>query len=313
MLLKGKKKYLIFAGIPLFFLTSPVALSIYWDFILWIYFPQQLLLNLISLWQNPLAWSMLWFTLFFPGGEIGQYVAVLLVSIIGNVTVIFPVPYVIFLWFLVIFKSWASFLVLAILISGATSGINALILGVLAGSGITFGEINVLLLGIFAGAGAAIGETSAWLIGRGGQELIEDSKYGKRLVRYGDLIERGWGIPLIILFAATPLPDDVLLLSLGLVDYSLVKAISACFVGKIIMCSLIAYGAQFLSNVEIFGKTILEWFSGEAGLSTMIVSIAIMVIVVLALIFIDWEKLYGRIRGFRKQKKVEQEEKGEQI
>ncbi|MGQ9721074.1 MAG: hypothetical protein ACUVXA_07105 [Candidatus Jordarchaeum sp.] len=53
-----------------------------------------------------------------------------------------------------------------------------------------------------------MGETSAWLIGRGGQELIEDSSYGKRLVRYGDLAERGWGIPLIILFAATPLPGD---------------------------------------------------------------------------------------------------------
>ena len=276
MLGKSKKKYLIFAGLPLFFLASPVAITpLFYNFVIWYLLPWQLILDLLALWQNPLAWSMLWFTLFFPGGELGLYLAVLLVSIIGNVTVIFPVPYVIFLWFLVLFRPWTS----------------------------------VLLLGIFAGGGAAIGETSAWLIGRGGQELIEDSRYGKRLVRYGDLIERGWGIPLIILFAATPLPDDVLLLTLGLTDYSLVKAISASFVGKIIMCTLIAYGAQFLSNVEFFGKTILEWFSGEAGLTTMIISIAIMVILVLALILIDWEKLCGRIRGLRKQKKIEPEER----
>ncbi|MFB0561658.1 MAG: VTT domain-containing protein [Candidatus Lokiarchaeia archaeon] len=276
MLGKSKKKYLIFAGIPLFFLASPVAMiPLFYNFVIWYLFPWQLILDLLALWQNPLAWSMLWFTLFFPGGELGLYLGVLLVSIIGNVTVIFPVPYVIFLWFLVLFRPWT----------------------------------NMLLLGIFAGGGAAIGETSAWLIGRGGQELIEDSSYGKRLVRYGDLIERGWGIPLIILFAATPLPDDVLLLTLGLTDYSLVKAISASFVGKIIMCTLIAYGAQFLSNVEFFGKTILEWFSGEAGLTTMIIGIAIMGIIVLALIFIDWEKLCGRIRGFRKPKKIEPEER----
>lgn len=275
MLLKSKKKYL-FAGLPLFFLTSPIALTpLFYNFVTWYLFPWQFLFDMLSLWQNPIAWSMLWFTLFFPGGEFGLYLAVLLVSIIGNVTVIFPVPYVIFLWFLILFRPWT----------------------------------NALLLGIFAGGGAAIGEISAWLIGRGGQELIEDTRYGKRLVRYGDLIERGWGIPLIILFAATPLPDDILLLALGLTDYSLVKAISASFVGKIIMCTVIAYGAQFLSNVEFFGKTILEWFSGEAGLTTMIISIAIMVILVLALIFIDWEKLFGRIRGFRKQKKIEPEER----
>lgn len=275
MLLKSKKKYL-FAGLPLFFLTSPIALTpLFYNFVTWYLFPWQFLFDMLSLWQNPIAWSMLWFTLLFPGGELGLYIAVLLVSIIGNVTVIFPVPYVIFLWFLILFRPWT----------------------------------NALLLGIFAGGGAAIGEISAWLIGRGGQELIEDTRYGKRLVRYGDLIERGWGIPLIILFAATPLPDDILLLALGLTDYSLVKAISACFVGKIIMCTVIAYGAQFLSNVEFFGKTILEWFSGEAGLTTMIISIAIMVILVLALIFIDWEKLFGRIRGFRKQKKIEPEER----
>ncbi|MGQ9721073.1 MAG: hypothetical protein ACUVXA_07100 [Candidatus Jordarchaeum sp.] len=75
------------------------------------------------------------------------------------------------------------------------------------------------------------------------------------------------------------------------------------------MCSIIAYSAQFLTNVEIFGKTILDWFSGEAGLTTIITSIAIMVIVVLALIFVDWEKLCGRIRGFRKREKIQTEEK----
>ncbi|MEM2134105.1 MAG: VTT domain-containing protein [Candidatus Freyarchaeota archaeon] len=274
---EGKKKYLVFASLPLFFMANPVTFPcLFYNFLVWYLYPPQFFLDMLSLWQNPLAWSMLWFTLFFPGGEIGLYFAVLLVSIIGNLTIILPVPYVIFLWFLMLFRPWT----------------------------------NALIIGLCAGLGAAIGETSAWLIGRGGQELIKDSSYGQRLVRYGNIIERGWGFPFIVLFAATPLPDDMLMLALGLVDYSYIKAIIATIIGKVIMCSLIAYGAQALSNVEFFGKTILEWFSGETGLTTMIASIAVLVIIFLALIYVDWEKLCGRIRRIGKQKKVEQEKNG---
>ncbi len=224
--------------------------------------PAYLFWDMLMLWMNPLAWGMFCFSNFFPGGDLGVYFAVFLVSIFGNLSVIFPVPYVIFLWFLVIFRVW----------------------------------INPLLLGIAAGSGAAIGETSAWLLGRGAAEALEDTQYGQRLKRYGSLIERGWGIPLIIIFAALPLPDDVLLLALGALKYSYKKTIIACFTGKIIMCVAISFAARAFSTTRIFGKTILEWYSGEAGLTTMLTSIALMILVFIALLFIDWGKLYRKLK-----------------
>jgi len=229
--------------------------------------PAYLIWDLLELWMNPLAWGMFCFSNFFPGGDLGVYFAVFLVSIFGNLSVIFPVPYVIFLWFLAIFRVW----------------------------------INPLLLGVAAGGGAAIGETSAWLLGRGAAEALEDTQYGLRLKSYGNLIERGWGIPLIILFAALPLPDDVLLLALGALKYSYKKTILACFTGKIIMCTAISFAARTFSTTRIFGKTILEWYSGEAGLTTMLASIALMVMVFIALLFVDWGKIYRKLREIVKQ------------
>ncbi len=80
-------------------------------------------------------------------GIIGIYIGIFLISIFGNVSVIFPVPYVI------------ALAVLAIAIP----------------------EIDPWLLGISAGLGAAIGETSAWVLGRGGKEVIEDTRMEKDL------------------------------------------------------------------------------------------------------------------------------------
>ncbi|MHA1608224.1 MAG: VTT domain-containing protein [Candidatus Freyarchaeota archaeon] len=224
--------------------------------------PSYMIWDLFRLWMNPLAWGMFWFSNWFPGGDLGVYIAVFLVSIFGNISIIFPVPYVIFLWFLVVFRV----------------------------------TINPFILGVSAGAGAAIGETSAWILGRGASEVLEDTRYGDRLRRYGELVERGWGIPLVILFAATPLPDDVLLLALGMVEYSYVKTIVSCFIGKILMCVMITFAARTLSNIRIFGKTILGWYSGEAGLATMIASIILMVLVFIALVFVDWRKIYNKLR-----------------
>ncbi|MEM1659322.1 MAG: VTT domain-containing protein, partial [Candidatus Jordarchaeales archaeon] len=224
--------------------------------------PTFLLWDLLMLWMNPLAWWMFCFANFFPGGDLGEYFAVFLVSIFGNLSVIFPVPYVVFLWFLVIFNIW----------------------------------INPLLMGIAAGGGAAIGETVAWLLGRGAAEALENTRYNQRIERIQSLVKQGWAIPLIIFFSATPLPDDVLLLALGMIKYSYKKTILGCFTGKIIMCTLITYAARMFSRVKIFGKTILEWYSGETGLLAMLVSIAFIILVIAAILLVDWEKVCQKLK-----------------
>jgi len=211
---------------------------------------------------------MVRFVLYFHAhyGDIGVYVAIFLISIIGNVSVIMPVPYIIALAILVVVL-----------------------------------PINPLLVGVAAGFGASIGELSAWLLGRGTGEMIEDTTYGKRLDSLAKLVKKGYGIPLIIFFAATPLPDDLLLIVLGMVNYNIGYALVACFIGKIILAVGIAYLVRSAAETEagrqallLYGIDIEAIRSGQISSSQdpiiPVISLIITISVMLLVVMVDWTK-----------------------
>ena len=211
---------------------------------------------------------MVRFVLYFHSqyGDFGVYLAIFLISIIGNVSVIMPVPYIIALAILVVVL-----------------------------------PINPLLVGISAGFGASIGELSAWLIGRGTSEMIEDTSYGKRLDSLAKLVKKGYGIPLIIFFAATPLPDDLLLIVLGMVNYNIGYALVAAFIGKIILAVGIAYLVRSAAETEVgrqalllYGIDIEAIRSGQITSSQdpiiPVVTLCVTIAVMLLVIMVDWTK-----------------------
>ncbi len=211
---------------------------------------------------------MVRFVLYFHSnyGDLGVYVAIFLISIIGNVSVIMPVPYIIALAILVVVL-----------------------------------PINPLLVGVAAGFGASIGELSAWLLGRGTSEMIEDTPYGKRLDSLAKLVKKGYGIPLIIFFAATPLPDDLLLIVLGMVNYNIGYALVACFIGKVLLAVGIAYLVRSAAETEagrqvllLYGIDIEAIRNGQITSSqdpiVPVVTLIITISVMLLVIMVDWTK-----------------------
>ena len=211
---------------------------------------------------------MVRFVLYFHSnyGDLGVYVAIFLISIIGNVSVIMPVPYIIALAILVVVL-----------------------------------PINPLLVGVAAGFGASIGELSAWLLGRGTSEMIEDTSYGKRLDSLAKLVKKGYGIPLIIFFAATPLPDDLLLIVLGMVNYNIGYALVACFIGKVLLAVGIAYLVRSAAETEagrqvllLYGIDIEAIRNGQITSSqdpiVPVVTLIITISVMLLVIMVDWTK-----------------------
>jgi membrane protein YqaA with SNARE-associated domain len=211
---------------------------------------------------------MVRFVLYFHAnfGDFGVYLAIFLISIIGNVSVIMPVPYIIALAILVVVL-----------------------------------PINPLLVGISAGFGASLGELRAWLLGRGTSEIIEETTYGKRLQSLANLVKKGYGIPLIIFFAATPLPDDLLLIVLGMVQYNVGYALVACFVGKIILAVGIAYLVRTAAETELGKRALLLYGididairSGQITSSqdpiVPVITLLITISVMLLVIMVDWTK-----------------------
>jgi len=172
------------------------------------------------------------------------YAGAFVISIFGNFTVFFPVPYV-----------------LTIYAFGAT--------------------LNPVLLGLVCGAGSTVGEFSAYLIGRGGRRVI-DERYGERLETAKLLVQR-YGMAIIFLFAVLPLPDDLILIPLGMLRYSLKKAMTAMFVGKTIMCTAVAYAGKYSYG---FIKDVFA----SSGLLGGVASTVLLALIVVALLKVDWTK-----------------------
>jgi membrane protein YqaA with SNARE-associated domain len=139
--------------------------------------------------------------------EIWGYPGIFLISLIGNATIIFPVP---------------SQLVV-----------------------LYFGSIlNPWLVGIVAGIGAALGELTGYALGRGGKKVIE-KKYGKHLKGVKIWFEKIGMFPLILFFAMTPLPDDVTGILGGIIKYDIKKFLLATAVGKVILHIVIAWAGFY--------------------------------------------------------------------
>lgn len=153
------------------------------------------------------------------------YPAVFLVNLIGSASIFLPIPGFILVFFL-------------------------------AGMG-----LNPWLLAFFGALGAALGELTGFLIGAGGRKVAEKHKEKKEGLIGGFLNrmlgQEGWlekaeswskkrGIfALLIVFAATPLPDDVVGIVAGAIGYSWKKFLIAVFIGKFVMFLILAWGGFF--------------------------------------------------------------------
>jgi membrane protein YqaA with SNARE-associated domain len=108
------------------------------------------------------------------------------------------------------------------------------------------GIFSPLLLGFVVALGASIGEFSGYVIGYLGITTFNKMKKQEiaQLKVLRDQLNKV-GIPLLIIFAFTPLPFDVIGIAAGLAKYSKVKFFIGCFLGKFPRYVLIAYAGYF--------------------------------------------------------------------
>jgi len=172
------------------------------------------------------------------------YMGAFFISTFGNFTVFFPVPFV-----------------LTIYAFGAT--------------------LNPLMLGLVCGLGSTVGEFSAYLIGMGGRRVLHD-RYSKQLDTAKKLVEK-YGVAIIFLFALLPLPDDLILIPLGMMKFDIKRAIAAMFAGKFLMCTAVAYAGRYSYTIirDVFASS--GWLGG-------VLSTGLMIVFIYAMLKVDWSK-----------------------
>ena len=154
-----------------------------------------------------------------------------------------------------------------------------------------FWGYDPLLLTIAGGAGSAIGEFSGYMLGYYGRRLLSSER--QRKMSYLLRMFGRYGPIAIFLFALTPLPDDLLFIPLGILRYSHVKAFIPSILGKLLMCYILASLGQTQAQLILF------LFGQEGSWIGMIITAVLLIIIVIALYRIDWEKVFEKYTSKR--------------
>ncbi len=183
-------------------------------------------------------------------GIISQYgiFGVFIVSLLGNAIPYSTIPYLIFI----------------ILYSGTVQD-----------------PITNLFITLVGGLGAAVGKVIVYYFGVGIRRLIPDDM--KKNMEVFIRISRQSVFLAVFLFAALPLPDDILYVPLGAMRYDLVKFFIALLTGKIVITGTAVY----------FGYTI-SWLIGNGGKAPWYIIVPALIIISLLLTYvvakIDWAR-----------------------
>jgi len=182
------------------------------------------------------------------------YLGVFIISFIGSVSVVFPIPYTIVIYVL-----------------GAV--------------------LDPFFVAVSGGLGSALGEFSGYALGYYGRTVVSEER--RRKMDYMVKVFDRYGPAAIFFFALTPLPDDLLFIPLGVMRYPFWKAFIPALLGKTLMTFILAYsGQQSIAIIETL-------FAGSGLLGTVITS-ALLILIIVAMIKIDWEKLFERHVGNEK-------------
>jgi len=193
----------------------------------------------------------------FPFAPEVGYIGLALVSFIGSLIPFVPVP---------------SFILLATMSVGE--------------------QFDIHILALISAFTATIAKQIIFYASYGGRRMISE-KTKKRMKPFQKLVKRYGGAAAFVA-AATPIPDDMVYIPLGLAKYNPKRFFIATLSGKIVLCYIIVIISHFtgLSILEPVLEDIDDPLAIYAG---MIVFGAIMTAIVILLLRLDWERILGRV------------------
>ena len=193
----------------------------------------------------------------FPFAPEVGYIGLALVSFIGSLIPFIPIP---------------SFILLATMSVGE--------------------QFDIHILALISAFTATIAKQIIFYASYGGRRMISE-KTKKRMKPFQKLVKRYGGAAAFVA-AATPIPDDMVYIPLGLAKYNPKRFFVATLSGKIVLCYIIVIISHYtgLSILEPILEDIDDPFAIYAGI---IVFGAIMTAIVILLLRLDWARILGRV------------------
>ncbi|RLG80535.1 MAG: hypothetical protein DRO13_03515 [Thermoprotei archaeon] len=148
-------------------------------------------------------------------------------------------------------------------------------------AGVLKDPLQHLVLTLLSGLGAALGKLIVYFFGYGIRRLLP-SNTRENIVLFSRVFRKSTFIA-VYLFAALPLPDDILYIPLGAVKYSVTRYFTALLLGKITITGATVF----------FGSSIAGFIRGLTGYPDYVVIpilLAITIYLMYLVVEIDWSK-----------------------
>ena len=152
-------------------------------------------------------------------------------------------------------------------------------------------HFDLHILAILSAVSATIAKQIIFYASYGGRKIIGE-KTRRRMRPFERLVKR-YGAGAAFFAAATPIPDDLIYVPLGLAKYNPKRFFIATFTGKMILSYTIVFVSHYLglSLVEPLLENIEDATPIYIGI---VVFGAAMTAVVILLLRLDWQRILGR-------------------
>ena len=152
-------------------------------------------------------------------------------------------------------------------------------------------QFNIHILALLSAVTAAGAKQIIFYVSYTGRRIISE-KTKKRMRPFQRLVKR-YGAGAAFLAAATPVPDDLVYIPLGLAKYNPRRFFIATLTGKIVLSYMIVLGSHFFGDAL---DPYLEQVENPAIIYGGIIVFAVALTVIIILMFrLDWHRVLGRV------------------
>lgn len=130
-------------------------------------------------------------------------------------------------------------------------------------------------------------------ISYGGRRIIS-AKSSARIRPFERLVKR-YGGPATFVAAATPIPDDLVYIPLGLARYNPIRFFIYTLSGKLVLNYVTVLGAHYLGASLVESVMVQVNDNAAYALVGIILFGSIVTVIVIALLRLDWSRILGRI------------------
>ena len=156
-------------------------------------------------------------------------------------------------------------------------------------------QFDIHILAILAAVTATLAKQIIFYLSYGGRKIISE-KTKTRMLPF-----QRYGAAAAFVAAATPIPDDLVYVPLGLAKYNPRRFFISTLLGKLVLCYILVLSSHYLSESIVdpifasFGITSTDDLSNPLPILIGIIIFAVsMFLVVILLLRLDWTKILGR-------------------